>query len=64
MPFFDDEGREVSAALFPKPALCAGCRLNDDPSQTIACTLTRLDQYGETEFICFAYTPISGSAQE
>lgn len=55
MPYFDDDGTELNPNLIPKPDLCVGCRHDDDPSRHIVCTLTRLDQQEETEFICFAY---------
>lgn len=60
MPYFDDNGNELNPNLIPKPALCVGCRNDDDPSQEIVCNLTRLDQQDEPEFICFACEPKTG----
>ena len=52
--YFRDDGRD----LIPKPSLCVACRKQDDPDEEILCTLTRLDQRDEEEFICFAYETI------
>jgi hypothetical protein len=53
--FYDDDGNPINPNLFPKPALCLGCKKNDDPNEEMLCTMTRLDQRGETDFECFAY---------
>ena len=53
--FFDDEGYEMNAHLIQKPTLCLTCINNDDPHEELFCNLTRLDQQGEPEFVCFAY---------
>lgn len=53
--FYDDDGNPISPNLFPKPALCLGCKKNDDPNEEMLCAMTRLDQRGETVFECFAY---------
>ncbi len=60
MPCFDDDGKELNPNLMPKPALCVGCRDDEDPGQEIVCNPTRLDQREEPEFICFAYEPKRG----
>ncbi len=60
MPCFDHDGREFNRHLIPKPALCAGWRHDEDPSQEIICGLRRLDQQDESKFICFAYEAKTG----
>ena len=56
--FYLDDGTKVDPNLVDKPSLCISCRKNDDPSEEILCTLTRIDQQDEPEFICHAYSPI------
>jgi len=56
--FYDDDGAEVNPDLFPKPQLCLSCKKNEDSSEKILCTLTRLDQRHESEFKCYAYERI------
>jgi hypothetical protein len=53
--FYDDDGNKIDPNLIPKPGLCLSCKNDDDPSQEILCTLTRMDQMDEEEFCCFAY---------
>lgn len=58
--FFLDDGTEVNPDLIPKPHLCVGCA-NDtsgDPMEHILCTMTRIDQQGEPEFVCHAFVAI------
>lgn len=64
MPFFDDDGNEINPDVFPKPALCLSCRKNEDPAEDILCSLTRIDQIGESEFKCFAYEQIRTNLQK
>ena len=61
MQYFDDDGTELNPDLMATPGLCASCAKNDDPKQEVLCNLTRLDQEGEREFICFAYQPTSSN---
>lgn len=55
MPFFDDDGTEINPELVPKPSLCVTCQHDDDPEQEVLCTLTRMDQQDDEQFICHAY---------
>jgi len=55
MGFYDDNGNKYNPDLYPLPHLCISCRKKDDPNEEIVCTLTRMDQMGESEFRCFAY---------
>ena len=64
MPFFDDDGNEIIPGLFPKPQLCLSCKKNNDPGEEILCELTRLDQRGDKEFICFAYELMDNNSGE
>lgn len=59
MPYFDDDGNEINPDHIPKPSLCVGCRNDDteEESERVACNLTRFDQNGKQEFICFAFVP-------
>lgn len=57
--FFRDDGTEINPDLIAKPSLCVSCRKDDDPNEEIFCTLTRADQQGEEEFMCFAFEPKS-----
>lgn len=63
MPYYDDDGNELNADLIRKPCLCVGCRIDEpgDEMEHILCNLTRLDQNGKDEIICFAFVPKSGS---
>ena len=53
--FFDDDGYEINADLIKKPTLCLICVRDDDHSEEPLCNMTRFDQQGEPEFVCFAY---------
>jgi len=55
--YFDDDGTELNPDLIPKPALCVSCAKDGDPNEEVLCSLNRLDQQGEAEFMCFAYEP-------
>ncbi|HET6568770.1 MAG TPA: hypothetical protein VFG50_12460 [Rhodothermales bacterium] len=57
MPYFDDDGTELNPDLMPKPHLCVACANDEtnDEMERILCTLTRLDQQAEDEFICHAF---------
>ncbi len=55
MPYFDDDGTELNPDLIVKPGLCQICKKDNDPSQTVLCTLTRLDQSDEEEFECYDF---------
>ena len=55
VPYFDDDGTEVNPDLIPKPGLCLICKKQNDPNEEIPCTLNRMDQRGEDDFICFAF---------
>lgn len=59
MPYYHDDGTLLNPDLIPKPSLCLVCEKDqiDDEMEQILCTLNRLDQQGEEEFICFAYVP-------
>lgn len=57
--FYLDDGTKIDPNLIPKPGLCVTC-LNDnsdDPEENILCTLNRIDQQNDNEFICHAYKP-------
>lgn len=53
--FFDDDGNELDPKLITMPKLCLSCEKKDDPGEEILCTLNRLDQRDEENFICHAY---------
>ena len=53
--YFNDDGSELNPDLYPKPQLCLSCKKDNNPNEEILCNLTRLDQFGEFEFKCFAY---------
>ena len=55
--FFNDDGTEVNPDLIPKPDLCISCKKDGLPDEEILCSLNRMDQQGEEEFICGAYEP-------
>jgi hypothetical protein len=55
--FFQDDGTPINPELIPKPGLCILCRKDDNPSEEIFCTLTRMDQRDSPEFICKAFEP-------
>ena len=53
--FFTDDGEKLNPDLIPKPDLCTTCRKDEDPKEEILCSLNRLDQADEEEFVCYAY---------
>ena len=53
--FYDDDGTKIDPNLMAKPSLCATCKKDDDKNQEILCTLNRMDQQDESDFICDAY---------
>jgi hypothetical protein len=55
--FFNDDGTEINPELIPKPGLCILCLKDDMPEEEIPCILTRADQQGSSEFICYAFEP-------
>ena len=61
MPYYNDDGTEFNPDLIPKPSLCVACARDDtnDEFERMLCNLTRADQQGEEEFICFAHVPRS-----
>ena len=59
--FYDDDGTKINPELVPKPSLCISCVNDDDPSQEMLCTLTRIDQRDEAEFKCYAYKAKDGA---
>lgn len=59
MPYFYDNGNEYNPDLHPKPTLCVSCMKNDNPKEEIPCDLNRMNQFGEEEFICFAYEKLN-----
>ena len=61
MPYFNDDGTEFNPDLIPKPSLCLACPNDDtdDEIERMLCNLTRADQQGEEDFICYAYVPKS-----
>ena len=58
-PIFDDDGTEINPDLIPKPGLCLICKKLDEQSEEILCSLNRLDQSNNDEFICFAFENIN-----
>jgi hypothetical protein len=54
-PYFDDDGTEINPDLIPKPDLCLICKKQNDPEEEVLCTLNRLDQSDDEEFICYAF---------
>ncbi len=56
--FFNDDGTEVNPDLIPKPSLCISCKKDGlGGEEDILCTLNRMDQLGNDEFVCGAYEP-------
>ena len=53
--FFMDDGTPVNTNFLKKPSLCVTCKKDDDQNESMLCNLTRMDQQGETRFICDAY---------
>lgn len=58
-PYFDDDGTEVNPDLIPKPGLCLICNKLNDPNEDIPCTLNRMGQSDEDDFICLAFEKIN-----
>ena len=56
--FYLDDGTKVDPNLIHKPGLCLTCANDNDPAQEMLCTLTRIDQMDDDEFICEAYKSI------
>ncbi len=52
MPYFDDDGNEIMPEIYPKPGLCLICKKLTDPHERVLCTLNRIDQRYEKEFVC------------
>ncbi len=63
MPYFNDDGTEFNPDLIPKPSLCLACPNDDtdDEIERMLCNMTRADQQGEEDFICYAYVPKSST---
>jgi hypothetical protein len=57
-PFYDDNGTEIDPIEIMKPSLCVICKKDSDPDQEILCTLTRIDQRYEEDFVCEAFENI------
>lgn len=57
--FYLDDGTKVDPNLVPKPGLCLTCAKDNDPREEMLCTLNRIDQMDDDDFICGAYEPIS-----
>ena len=59
MRYYNDDGSEYNPVLVSLPTLCMSCKKREDPNEEIVCNLTRMDQLGEPEFICYAYENIN-----
>lgn len=55
--FYDDDGNKINEDLIVKPDLCITCRKDGHPDEYVLCMLNRMDQQGESEFKCGAYSP-------
>ena len=54
----DDDGNKINPDLIPKSSLCVSCKKDGRPGEEeIFCALTRADQQGKEEFLCYAYEP-------
>ncbi len=53
--FYDDEGNKVNFNLIRKPALCVGCKKNNNPNEELLSNMTRFDQRNKPEFVCYAF---------
>ncbi len=53
--FYDDSGSKIDPNLMGKPSLCTTCKKDDEEKEEMFCTLNRIDQQGDDEFICEAY---------
>jgi len=57
--YYLDDGTKIDPNLIPKPGLCLTCKKDDDPAEEILCTLTRIDERDDSEFVCYSYEPKS-----
>jgi hypothetical protein len=57
-PYFKDDGTEINPDEIKKPSLCIICQKDLDSNEEILCTLTRMDQRNDDEFICYAFEKI------
>ena len=57
-PFYDDNGLEIDPNEIKRPSLCVICKKDNDPAEEIICTLTRIDQKDEEEFVCYSFEKI------
>ena len=48
--FYLDDGTKVDPNLIPKPSLCISCIKDDDPSEEVLCTLTKIDQRNDSAY--------------
>jgi len=57
--YFNDDGTEFNPDLISKPDLCVRCKKDGlGGEEEILCNLTKADQQGRDEFVCYAYIPI------
>jgi hypothetical protein len=56
--YFDDDGTPVNPDLYPKPQLCLSCKNDNDPTENIVCTLTRMGQRNDDVFECHGYEEV------
>jgi hypothetical protein len=54
--FMRDDGTEVTPDI-SKPALCVSCQKDGMREEEVLCTLTRIDQQGDSVFECDAFEP-------
>jgi hypothetical protein len=57
-PYYHDDGTEINPDDIRKPSLCIICKKDYDPDEEILCTLNRIDQNNNEEFICEAFEKI------
>ncbi|MCP4374264.1 MAG: hypothetical protein GY797_40100 [Deltaproteobacteria bacterium] len=53
--FYDDDGTKIDPNLIEKPSLCTTCKKDDEEKEEMICTMNRIDQQGECEFVCEAH---------
>lgn len=58
-PYYDDDGTAVNPDLIPTPDLCLICKKQHDPNEEIHCTMNKMDQMDEDDFVCFAFEKIN-----
>jgi len=58
MPFYFDECTEYHPELHPVPGLCVICKKRHQPSEKILCTLTRMGDDPNEEFVCGGFEKI------